>query len=101
MPSNLNFDSLPPQLPIYFPNSIYASVNFILYLTMASAIESAASHKKFTAEDAKELLREAEVLKPVLIQEGKMAAHRYSGPVERMETMAKACIAEGCGFFFI
>ena len=67
----------------------------------ASAIESAASHKKFTVEDAKELLRETEVLKPVLIQEGKMAAHRYSGPVERMETMAKACVAEGCGFFFI
>lgn len=68
---------------------------------VASAIEAAADHRKFSVEDAKELLRECEVLKPALIDEGKMAAHRYSGPVERMETMAKACIAEGCGFFFI
>ena len=68
---------------------------------IASAIKSAEEGTKFSVEDAKELLRETEVLKPVLIQEGKMAAHRYSGPVERMETMAKACVAEGCGFFFI
>ena len=68
---------------------------------VASAIEAAADHRKFSVEDAKELLRECEVLKPALIDEGKMAAHRYSGPVERMETMAKACIAENCGFFFI
>lgn len=68
---------------------------------VASAIEAAADHRKFSVEDAKELLRECEVLQPALIDEGKMAAHRYSGPVERMETMAKACVAEGCGFFFI
>ena len=68
---------------------------------VASAIEAAADGRKFSAEDAKELLRECEVLKPALIDEGKMAAHRYSGPVERMETMAKVCVAENCGFFFI
>ncbi len=68
---------------------------------VAEAVEASRSGKKYTAEDAKELLREAEVLAPVLINEGKMAAHRYSGPVERLGMIAKACVAEGCGFFFI
>lgn len=67
---------------------------------VASAVESAKNGKRFTADDAKELLRETEVLAPVLIDEGKMAAHRYSGPVERLNQIAKACIAEECGFFF-
>lgn len=67
---------------------------------VASALESARSGKKFTAEDAKELLRECQVLAPALITEGKMPAHRYGGPVERMEMLAKACIAENCGFYF-
>ncbi|MCQ2084675.1 MAG: hypothetical protein MJZ21_00840 [archaeon] len=68
---------------------------------IASAFESADSMKKFSPEDAKELLREAEVLEPVLINEGKMAAHRYSGPVERIKLMAKACVECECGFMFI
>ncbi len=68
---------------------------------VAQAVEASRTGKKFSAEDAKELLREAEVLAPVLINEGKMAAHRYSGPVERLGLIAKACVAEGCGFFFI
>lgn len=67
---------------------------------IASAIESSRTEKKFTAEDAKELLREADLLAPRLIDEGKMAAHRYSGPVERLQAIAKVCIAENCGFFF-
>lgn len=67
---------------------------------IASALESAKSGKKFSAEDAKELLRECQVLAHALITEGKMAAHRYGGPVERMEMLAKACIAENCGFYF-
>lgn len=67
---------------------------------IASALDSAQSGKKFTADDAKELLRECQVLAPALIDEGKMAAHRYGGPVERMELLAKACIDENCGFYF-
>ncbi|MCQ2079153.1 MAG: hypothetical protein MJZ38_03750 [archaeon] len=67
---------------------------------IASAITYAKERKKLTFEDAKELLRETEILKTALVDEGKMAVHRYSGPVERMNTLATACIKAECGFFF-
>lgn len=67
---------------------------------IASAIKSVAEKKRFTAEDAAELLRETEVLAPALVNEGKMAAHRYSGPVERLNLLAKACVENQCGFYF-
>ena len=67
---------------------------------VASVPQSAKDGKRFTSEDAKELLREVEVLKEALPIEGKMMVRRYSGPVERMEAVAKISISEGCGFFF-
>lgn len=67
---------------------------------IASVLKSVEEQKMFSAEDAKELLRECQVLKPALTEEGKMAVHRYGGPVERMEMLANTCIAENCGFHF-
>lgn len=67
---------------------------------VASVPQSAKDGKRFTSEDAKELLRETEVLKEALPNEGKMMVRRYSGPVERMEAVARISISEGCGFFF-
>ena len=56
--------------------------------------------KRFTPEDAEELLREVGVLREALPEEGKMMVRRYSGPVDRMEAVAKISVSEGCGFFF-
>lgn len=67
---------------------------------VASVPEAAESGKVFPASDAEALLAEVEKLKTALPEEGKMAVHRYSGPVERLEAVAKICTAEGCGFFF-
>lgn len=67
---------------------------------VASAPRSAAEGKRFTSEDAKELLREVDVLREALPAEGKMMVRRYSGPVDRMEAVAKISVSEGCGFFF-
>ena len=66
----------------------------------ASAPVSAKSHKKFTPEDAENLLKEIEILKTALPKEGKVFVNRYKGPVERMEAVAKISIAEGCGWYF-
>ena len=67
---------------------------------VASVPEAAKQGKKFTSEDGKELLRETEILKKALPEEGKMMVRRYSGPVERMEAVAKISVSEGCGFYF-
>ena len=55
---------------------------------------------KLTSEDAKKLLKEVEILRPALVADGKMAVHRYSGVLDRLECMAKACAENDCGFFF-
>ncbi|MBQ8178843.1 MAG: hypothetical protein IJ026_00135 [Candidatus Methanomethylophilaceae archaeon] len=67
---------------------------------VASVPASAAEGRVFTADDAEKLLAETGVLKDALPGEGKMAVHRYSGPVERLEAMARACVSGGCGFYF-
>ena len=64
---------------------------------VASVPESAASGKVFTKEDAVKLAAEVEKLKAALPEEGKMAAHRYGGVVERLGDMAEACKAGKCG----
>lgn len=69
-------------------------------LIVASVPASAAENKVFTPEDGKRLLKELEILKTVLPEEGKMMVRRYSGPVERMEAVAKISVEEGCGFYF-
>ena len=67
---------------------------------VASVPEAAREGRRFSPEDARELLREVEVLREVLPAEGKMMVHRYSGPVDRMEAVARISVSEGCGFFF-
>lgn len=67
---------------------------------VASVPDAVKEGRRFTSEDAKELLREIEVLRAALPEEGKMMVRRYSGPVDRMEAVAKISVSEGCGFFF-
>lgn len=40
------------------------------------------------------------VLREALPVEGKMMVRRYSGPVDRMEAVARIAKSEGCGFYF-
>jgi hypothetical protein len=66
----------------------------------ASVPEGAASHRIYAPEEAAELLKEVETLRKALPEEGKMMVRRYSGPVDRMEAVAKICVEEGCGLYF-
>ena len=67
---------------------------------VASVPDAVREGSRFTPEDAEELLREVGVLREALPEEGKMMVRRYSGPVDRMEAVAKISVSEGCGFFF-
>lgn len=67
---------------------------------VASVPDAVKEGKRFTPEDAEELLREVSVLRETLPEEGKMMVRRYSGPVDRMEAVARISVSEGCGFFF-
>ena len=67
---------------------------------VASVPDAVKEGKRFTPEDAEELLREVGVLREALPEEGKMMVRRYSGPVDRMESVARISVSEGCGFFF-
>lgn len=67
---------------------------------VASVPQAVAEGKRFTSEDAKQLLEEVEILRQALPEEGKMMVRRYSGPVDRMEAVARISEKEGCGFFF-
>ncbi len=67
---------------------------------VASVPDAVKEGKRFTPEDAEELLREVGVLREALPEEGKMMVRRYSGPVDRMEAVARISVSEGCGFFF-
>ena len=67
---------------------------------VASVPDAVKEGKRFTPEDAEELLREVGVLREALPEEGKMMVRRYSGPVDRMEAVARISVSEGCEFFF-
>lgn len=67
---------------------------------VASVPQAVAEGRRFTSEDAKQLLKEVENLRQALPEEGKMMVRRYSGPVDRMEAVARISEKEGCGFFF-
>lgn len=67
---------------------------------VASVPEAAKEGRRFSPEDAEELLREVDVLRSALPEEGKMMVRRYSGPVDRMEAVARISASEGCGFYF-
>lgn len=66
----------------------------------ASVPASVSSGKIYTYEDATRLLEEIEILRKALPEEGKMMVRRYSGPVDRMEAVAKISVDEKCGFYF-
>lgn len=67
---------------------------------VASVPEGARSGRIYTPNDAAELLKEIDVLTVALPEEGKMMVRRYSGPLERMEAVARISVSEGCGFYF-
>lgn len=67
---------------------------------VASVPEGATSGRIYTPEDASKLIKEIEILTIALPEEGKMMVRRYSGPLERMDAVAKISVAEGCGFYF-
>jgi len=67
----------------------------------ASVPDAAGSGKIFGTDCAQNLLKETSVLRIALPQEGKVMVRRYSGPVDRMEAVAKICLTQGCGFYFI
>lgn len=67
---------------------------------VASVPDAVREGRRFTAEDAEELLKEVDVLRAALPEEGKMMVRRYSGPVDRMEAVARISVSEGCGFYF-
>ncbi len=67
---------------------------------VAGVPEAAKSMKKFTPKDAQALLKEVEKLRPALEADSKMAVRRYSGVLDRLESMAKCCSEHDCGFYF-
>jgi hypothetical protein len=67
---------------------------------IAGVPAAAETMRKFTPKDAEALLKEVEIMRPALVADSKMAVHRYSGVLDRLEAMAKACIANDCGFYF-
>ena len=67
---------------------------------IASALESSKSQRRFSPEDAEELLKEVAILKEALPEEGKLYVKRYSGPLERLEALAQVSVKEKCGFLF-
>lgn len=67
---------------------------------VASVPQAVAEERRFTPADAEQLLKEVEILRQALPEEGKMMVRRYSGPVDRMEAVARISVKEGCGFFF-
>lgn len=67
---------------------------------IANVPKYAETMQKFTPKDAEALLKEVEVMRPALVADGKMAVHRYSGVLDRLEAMAKVCTANDCGFYF-
>ena len=67
---------------------------------VASAVESAATQRRFSPEDAKELKKEVGILTAALPEEGKVYVRRYGGVLERLDAVADICVKEGCGFIF-
>lgn len=70
---------------------------------VANVVESARSKKVFRGEDAKELLREVQVLRQKLPDEpkGKLLMSRYGGVLERLESVANIALKYKTGFYFV
>lgn len=67
---------------------------------VASVPERARSGEALTMQETEDLIGECAVLREKLPEEGKMMVRRYSGPVDRMEAAARACVSEGCRLCF-
>jgi hypothetical protein len=70
---------------------------------VANVVESAKSKKTFSGEDAKELLREVQVLreKMPLEPKGKLLMSRYGGVLERLEGVANIALKYKTRFYFV
>lgn len=70
---------------------------------LANIVDSAEKEKKFTPADAKELIKEVDILVEKIPNEekGKLYMNRYKGVLERLKEMAKVSIDQDCGFYFI
>jgi len=66
----------------------------------ASVPSGVSSKRIYTKDDALILSNEIPVLRDALVKEGKLAARRYGGAVDRLEAVAKISLDEGCGFKF-
>jgi hypothetical protein len=70
---------------------------------VANVVESAKTKKTFSDEDAKELLREVQVLreKMPLEPKGKLLMSRYGGVLERLEGVANIALKYRTRFYFV
>ncbi len=68
---------------------------------IANVVESSKNKKVFSAEDAKELIKEVAVLREKLPNEGKAIVHRYSGVLDRLEKTANIAIKYRTRFYFV
>lgn len=70
---------------------------------IANVVESAKSKKTFSGEDAKELLREVQVLRQKMPGEpkGKLLMSRYGGVLERLEGVANIALKYKTRFYFV
>ena len=67
---------------------------------VASVPDRVESGEALSLEETADLVKECAVLREKLPEEGKMMVRRYSGPVDRMEAAAKACVSEKCRMCF-
>jgi hypothetical protein len=70
---------------------------------IANVVESAKTKKTFSGEDAKELLREVQVLRQKMPDEpkGKLLMSRYGGVLERLEGVANIALKYKARFYFV
>ena len=68
---------------------------------VANIMKYAESGEKLSPEDAKALSAECKILREKLVDEGKAMVRRYSGVIDRLETMADLCSSTGTRFYFI
>jgi len=82
-------DSLLPEIAKKYGCEIVSSV--------PKGVETA---RRYDSKEGAKLVEEVEILRKALPEEGKMMVRRYSGPLDRLEAVAKISVSEGCGFYF-
>lgn len=70
---------------------------------LAGVVKASENGTRFTPEDAKQLIKEVDVVIEKMPGEdkGKVYVNRYSGVLERLKAMAETCISQNCGFYFM